>query len=182
MTEPDAGSTGPGPGPPHMGGRDPAVAWATWESGLADAVMSLADGEALTVTAGPRQARPVLVRAGFLRGFVPAKHEESVPWARLVRVEDHVRGTCVGAESFGGRFPFAPEEDEALVALGWRRPGPGNGTDYLRFWPDDVPQGPFLPRDEAERVAAMVTRTFRTVLSPPSEMDPSPPLPVVTPG
>ena len=35
----------------------------------------------------------------------------------------------------------------------------------MRFWPDDVPQGPFLPRDEAERAAAMVAATFRDVLA-----------------
>ena len=34
----------------------------------------------------------------------------------------------------------------------------------MRFLPDDVPQGPFIPRDEAERAAAMVAATFREVL------------------
>ena len=168
MTEPDAGHaclTPPSPlGGPH---EAPPVAWATWEADLVEAVTTLADGEALTVTGAAELERPVLLRRGFLRGFVPAKHDVLSPWVRLTRVEDHLRGTCVGDERFGGPFPFSPEEDEALVDLGWRRPGDGDGTDYLRYWPDDVPQAPFLPRQEAERAAAVVARTFREVLTPP---------------
>ena len=141
--------------------------WAGWEADLAQVVTTLADGEALTITSTRAESRPVLVRKGFLRGFVPAKHEEVEPWVRLARLEDHVRGTCVGSVALRGPFPFSPEEDEALVDIGWRRPGAGDGTDYLRFWPDDVAQGPFLPPEEAQRVAAMVGRTFREVLTRP---------------
>ena len=72
---------------------------------------------------------------------------------RLVRAEDFLRGHCVGAELIGAHFPMSPDEDAALVALGWHHPTPADGEDYVRFWPDDVPQGPFLPRDEAERAA-----------------------------
>ena len=166
MTEPDAGNTGPSPRPPDRDERQEAATWDTWEADLARVVTTLADGEALTITSTRAHSRPVLVRKGFLRGFVPAKHEEVEPWVRLVRLEDHVRGTCVGSEGSGGRFPFSPEEDAALVDIGWRRPGAGDGTDYLRFWPDDVAQGPFLPIEEAQRVGAMVGRTFREVLAP----------------
>ena len=166
MTEPDAGNAGPSPRPPHRAVGEQAATWAGWEADLAETVMTLADGEALTITSTRAESRPVLVRKGFLRGFVPAKHEEVEPWVRLARLEDHVRGTCVGSAGFGGRFPFSPEEDESLVDIGWRRPGAGDGTDYLRFWPDDVAQGPFLPLEEAQRVGAMVGRTFREVLAP----------------
>ena len=84
---------------------------------------------------------------------------------RLVRAEDFLRGHCVGAELIGAHFPMSPDEDAALVALGWHHPTPTDGDDYVRFWPDDVPLGPFLPRDEAERAAAMVAATFRDVLA-----------------
>ena len=154
MTEPDAGNAGPSLPPPHRdGGGEQSTTWAGWEADLARAVTTLADGEALTITSGPDHARPVLLRKGLLRGFVPAKHEHVEPWVRLARLEDHVRGNCVGSEGIGGSFPFSPEEDEALVEIGWHRPGAGDGTDYLRFWPDDVAQGPFLPLEEAQRVA-----------------------------
>ena len=105
------------------------------------------------------------MRKARLGGFIPAKHEVVTPWVRLVRVEDFLRGHCVGAELIGAHFPMSPDEDAALVALGWHHPTPTDGEDYLRFWPDDVPQGPFLPRDEAERAAAMVAATFREVLA-----------------
>ena len=166
MTEPDAGNAGPNLPPPHHdGGGEQSTTWAGWEADLARAVTTLADGEALTITSGPDHARPVLLRKGLLRGFVPAKHEHVEPWVRLARLEDHVRGSCVGSEGIGGSFPFSPQEDEALVEIGWHRPGAGDGTDYLRFWPDDVAQGPFLPLEEAQRVAATVGRTLREVFA-----------------
>jgi len=158
---PDAGGPGAAAGPPSAGGDDP---WTRWAATLVEAVLGLADGEAVTLTAVDAAARPVLLRPARLGGFVPARHSLVAPWVRLARVEDHLRGHCVGAESFGGPFPLSPQEDAALLTLGWHHPGQGDGDDYVRFWPDDVPQGPFLPRDEAERVVVMVERTFREVL------------------
>lgn len=158
---PDAVGPGETVGAPPVGGRD---AWQAWATTLVETVRALADGAAVTVTAAPADARPVLLRRARLGGFVPARHDVVAPWVRLRRVEDHLRGACVGAEAFGGRFPFSPREDAALLALGWHHPGSSDGHDYVRFWPDDVPQGPFLARDEADRAVAMVAATFREVL------------------
>jgi type III secretion system-like peptide-binding chaperone len=143
-----------------------AGAWAAWSASLADAVQGLADRASLTVTAPSGSARPVRLRRARLGGFVPARHQLVAPWVRLVRVEDFLRGHCVGAELIGAHFPLSPDEDAALRTLGWHHPTPTDGEDYVRFWPDDVPQGPFLPRAEAERAAAMVAATFREVLAP----------------
>lgn len=142
-----------------------AAAWQAWSANLADAVVRLAPGESLTVVGPPGSQRPIRLRKARLRGFVPAKHEVCTPWVRLVRVEDFLRGSCVGAELFGAHFPLSPHEDAALLALGWHHPTPTDGDDYLRFWPDDVPQSPFLPPAEAERAAAMVAATFAEVLA-----------------
>jgi hypothetical protein len=150
---------------PPRGTTPDAGAWAAWSATLADAVTGLADRAALTVTGSPGSARPVRLRKARLGGFIPARHEVVAPWVRLVRVEDFLRGHCVGAELIGAHFPLSPDEDAALVALGWHHPTPLDGEDYLRFWPDDVPQGPFLPRAEAERAAVMVAATFREVLA-----------------
>lgn len=142
-----------------------AGAWAAWSAHLADALQGLAERGSVTVTAPSGSARPVRLRKARLGGFIPAKHEVVIPWVRLVRVEDFLRGHCVGAELIGAHFPLSPDEDAALLALGWHHPTPTDGEDYLRFWPDDVPQAPFLPRPEAERAAAMVAATFREVLA-----------------
>ncbi len=142
-----------------------AVAWAAWAARLADEVTALGPDASVTVTGPEASARPVRLRKARLGGFIPAKHEVVTPWVRLVRAEDFLRGHCVGAEVMGAHFPMSPDEDTALLALGWHHPAPTDGEDYVRFWPDDVPLGPFLPRDEAERAAAMVAATFRDVLS-----------------
>ena len=159
---PDAVSPGEPSGAPSAGDRD---AWQAWAAALEETVLALAVDASVTVAAAPSDARPVLLRRARLGGFLPARHDVVAPWVRLRRVEDHLRGTCVGAEAFGGPFPFGPQEDAALLALGWHRPGPGDGHDYVRFWPDDVPQGAFLARDEAQRAVAMVASTFREVLA-----------------
>ena len=167
MTDPTQrppGRPGEPAGPPSAGGPARDAAWRAWQAEVVAAVSALADGASLTLAAAEADARPVLLRKAHLGGFIPAKHEVVAPWVRLVRVEDHLRGHCVGAEAFGGPFPFSPDEDAALLALGWHHPGHGDGDDYVRFFPDDVPQGPFIPRDEAERAAAMVAATFREVL------------------
>jgi hypothetical protein len=153
------------------------VAWAAWTAHLANALTGLADRASVTVTGPEESARPVRLRKARLRGFIPAKHEIATPWVRLERVEDFLRGHCVGSELIGAHFPMSPDEDASLVALGWHRPTPADGKDYLRFWPDDVPQGPYLPHEEAERAAAMVATTFREVLAPDA-----PGLPGVEPG
>jgi T3SS (YopN, CesT) and YbjN peptide-binding chaperone 3 len=149
-----------------------AGAWPGWIERLVDMVAGLADGGSLTVTAAPEGARPVRLRKARLGGFIPAKHESVRPWVRLARAEDHLRGFCVGAEALGGSFPLSPEEHEALLRLGWHAPTAGEGRDYIRFWPDDVPQGPYLPRADAERAASMVAATFREVLTPGAEPPP----------
>lgn len=143
-----------------------AGAWSQWVAHLVELLLALDDGASLAVVAGPDSARPVRLRKARLGGFIPAKHEAVSPWVRLVRAEDHLRGFCVGAEALGGSFPLSPEEDAALGALGWHPPTVGDRRDYIRFWPDDVPQGPYLPRADAERAATMVAATFREVLAP----------------
>ncbi len=152
---------------PGSGSDEPdAGAWAQWTTHLIDVLLALADGESVTVTAPTAGARPARLRRARLRGFIPAKHESVTPWVRLQRAEHHLRGFCIGSQVVGGTFPLAPEEDAALRALGWHHPPKTEGTDYIRFWPDDVPQGPFLPRGDAERAAEMVGSTFREVLAP----------------
>ena len=67
--------------------------------------------------------------------------------------------------------PYVPKLADKLAddvfqthAVGYRRP-------------DDVPQGPYLPHEEAARAAAMVATTFREVLAPDAAS-----LPGVEPG
>ncbi|WP_392544947.1 TY-Chap domain-containing protein [Oryzobacter telluris] len=163
------------PAPDHA-----SADWASWSRDLEQALLGLGDGESLTVTAPGSASRPSLLRKARLRGFVPAKHEQVAPWVRLTRREEHLRGFCIGSQASGGRFPLSDAERAALTDLGWHEPHQFEGEHLVRWWPDDVPNGPFLPDDDLRRAVAMVVATFRGVLAPPTEDHPAPALPTVT--
>lgn len=165
------------PVPPDHAGR----ALADWVAALATAVTALPDDGALLVTAPGHAARPAVLRRPRLGGVVPGRYLRTAPWVRLERVEDHLRGRCVGGAEVSGTFPLSPEEDAALLGLGWHHPSVGDGEGYVHFWPDDVPSGPFLPVADARRAASMVAETFRLVLDPPRPGGAASPLPAVAP-
>ncbi len=140
-------------------------AWQAWESALVDAVLALPDGGSLTISPAAEHARPGRPRGTRVRFLVSARRRPVLPAVRLVRVEDHLRGHWAGAERYGGPFPWTRDEEDAITALGWHRPTVADGDDFIRFWPDDVPQGPYLPLEDARRAAAAVAQTFREVLA-----------------
>lgn len=150
-----------------MSSTDPAAApsWQAWESALTDAVLALPDGASLTVTPGEEHARKGRPRGARVRFLVSTRRRPVLPGVRLVRVEDHLRGHFAGAERWGGPFPWSREEEDAIIVLGWHRPTVADGDDFIRFWPDDVPQGPYLPLEDARRAAAAVALTFAEVLA-----------------
>lgn len=141
--------------------------WAAWQDALLDAVLRLRDGESLTLTADAEHERTPRAAGGRLRVLLPQRARPLAPTLRLVRVEDHLRGHWSGSRECGGDFPWEEAEVEQIVRLGWHRPGQGDGTDFVRFWPDDVPQGPYLPYEDALRAAEAATSTFRTLLGDP---------------
>ncbi|QKE85455.1 hypothetical protein [Arthrobacter sp. NEB 688] len=155
--------------------------WSTWEDALVVAVRGLADGASLTVTAPPGHER--MARSGSrLRWLLGGGRRPVAPFVRLVRAEDHLRGHWVGSPRAGGSFPWTREEEERLLADGWHVPTATDGKDFVRFWPDDVPSGPFLPEGDARRAAAAVGASFRDVLGvTPDGGSPASGLPAVRP-
>lgn len=139
--------------------------WSAWEDALVEAVRALPD-EGSVVVAAPREharnARPP--GAGRLSRILGGRKRPVVPSVRLVRVEEHLRGHWVGAERLGGPFPWTREEIDAILAAGWHRPSAGDGDDFVRFWPDDVPRHPYLPEADARTAAGALAATFRDVL------------------
>ncbi len=140
--------------------------WDEFESMLVEAVQALDDGGSVVVEGPDWSARPA--REERRVPLLPPKRVLTRPWVRLTRMEDLLRGLCVGPEAFGSGFPWTPEEHAALLDLGWH-PSVADGRHYVRFWPDDIPQGPFLPADDAARAAAAVAVAFREVMAPPLE-------------
>lgn len=164
MTDDTAGAPGPD-----------APSWAAWQELLVTAALGLGDGESVTVEAPQHAAR--MAKVPRRMPLMPHKRVLTRPWIRLTRSEDLLRGQLVGAEVFGGAFPWTADEHAALVDLGWHA-SLADGPDYVRFWPDDVPQGPYLPRADAERAAAAVTTALLEVVGPPRP-DADDPLPAI---
>ena len=155
--------------------------WAQWRVELARAVRGLDDGEAVLVEAPDRSARDARVPR---RVLLPARRVRTRPWVRLARMDDLLRGSCPGAVAIGGTFPWTPDEHADLLRSGWHL-SHADGTDYVRFWPDDVPQGPFLPQDDADRAVVAVVRTVTEVFDPQARAEGetgSPTLPTISPG
>lgn len=130
-----------------------AASWAGPTARLEELLAGLPDGAGILVDAGPARVRPYRIRVSPLRRLVlGGRFRDVSPWVRLTRAEDHVRATCVRMADGDDGFPMSPEEMAGVLALGWHEPGPLDGGDFVRFWPDDVPNGPYLP--PADRRAA----------------------------
>ena len=75
----------------------------------------------------------------------PAHESVAAVGAAGARPRTTSRASAWAPSALGGSFPLSPEEDAALLALGWRRPDRREGTDYVRLWPDDVRPGSVPP-------------------------------------
>ena len=140
--------------------------WSLWSADLAARIRRLGDGQDVVVDV-PALARPHLTRKARLSGLIPAQYEDTAPWVRVRRDEDHAVAEMVGSESFGGEFLLSPQEEAAAEALGWRRPGSDLIIEriWTRWFPDDVTAAAYLPTSDVDAAADLVTRTLRDVLS-----------------
>lgn len=145
-------------------GADGPADWAAWSADLALRIRSLAPGDDVLVTM-PSVTRPHMLRQSRLFGIIPAHHDDTSPWVRVRRDEDHAVAELIGSENFGGDYLLSQEEEEQIDALGWRRPGHDLIEDrvWSRWFPDDVALQRYLSSSDADSVAALVTRTLREV-------------------
>jgi len=140
----------------------PDADWAAVADRLAHDVAQLADGSSLEVAAVGSE-RPAKL-PGLRRRLLGQQFVHIAPWVRLERVEDHLVARCVSDHREIG-FPLSPEEKVALSRLGWHAPGEADGPALLRWVPDDVPTGPYLPAADVARAVALGVGTLREVFS-----------------
>jgi hypothetical protein len=140
----------------------PDADWAAVADRLAHDVAQLADGSSLEVAAVGSE-RPARL-PGLRRRLLGQQFVHIAPWVRLERVEDHLVARCVSDHREIG-FPLSPEEKVALSRLGWHAPGEADGPALLRWVPDDVPTGPYLPAADVARAVALGVGTLREVFS-----------------
>lgn len=143
-----------------------SVSWEGLHADLVARLLALSDGAVLLVRGPESSARPVpATDVGLLKKLLAPAYVDQPPWVRLQRDEDHLRGWCVGPGERGRGFPLSGDELGAITALGWHRPGPLEGFDFLRWWPDDVAVAAYLPRSEGEAAADLALRTLREVFT-----------------
>lgn len=142
--------------------------WAAVADHLSQQLQLLADGASVTVRAPEQLARPAK-KSGLKRRLLGTTYQDTPPWIRLERIEDHLVGRCVNDHKDLG-FPLSPDEKAALLALGWHEPTLGDGPELHRWFPDDVPSAAYLPLTDATAAAALTLRSLREVFAVP---DPS---------
>lgn len=138
--------------------------WTAWSADLLVRIRGLAVGEELVISM-PSVTRPHLIRQSRIFGLIPANHEDTSPWVRVRRDEDHAVAELVGSENFGGEFLLSEDEEAQIDALGWRRPAhdPIEARTWTRWFPDDVADTAYLSASDARAAAELVTRTLRDV-------------------
>lgn len=118
--------------------------WSRFAADLERGIIALSDGQALTLTVRSSARRAVTRKKSFY-GLIPAKVSDIDPFIRLTRSEDHLRGACIGSPRTGGLFPYTDEEHDRLTELGWRATTRDETAHFVRWWPDDVTEEPYLP-------------------------------------
>ena len=138
--------------------------WAAWSADLALRIRTLAPGDDIVVSV-PSLTRPHTLRQSRLFGLIPAHHDDTSPWARVRRDEDHAVAELIGSENFGGDYLLSEDEEARVDALGWRRPGHDLIEDRIwsRWFPDDVTEASYLPAAQAQAAADLVMRTLRDI-------------------
>ncbi|EAP99819.1 hypothetical protein JNB_06609 [Janibacter sp. HTCC2649] len=138
--------------------------WAAWSASLAARIRSLGPEEDVLVSI-PGVTRPHMLRQSRIFGLIPASMEDTSPWVRIRRDEEHAVAELIGSENFGGDYLLATEDEDRIDALGWRRPGndPIEARIWSRWFPDDVPASAYLSLSDARAAADLVTRTLREV-------------------
>lgn len=141
--------------------------WSAWSAELAIRIRTLAPGDEVVISI-PSVTRPHLIRRSRIFGIVPANHDDTSPWARVRRDEDHAVAEVIGSENFGGDYLLSKDEEGQIDALGWHRPGHDDIEDrvWSRWFPDDVAHTAYLSASDAKAAADLVTRTLREVFLP----------------
>ena len=152
------------------------MTWQLLESELAATLRDLPDEGFVIVEATRPAGREV--RRRRLWGLLPGTRATQQPYVQLLRVQDRLRGECVGSERTGGTFPLTDAEHQQILALGWVVPDrePFICPNYEREWPADdagpsaAEQGA-AEQGAAEQAAAIAVRILRDVFGCPRPED-----------
>lgn len=160
---PDLRSGGSAPG--DRGANSPgadAHAWADVTAAMEARVGSLADRNRVLLSAPADLARPCRPKVSLVKRLLGQRYVHQSPWVSITREEDHALARCVSDHEALG-FPLSALERDSLLELGWRVGGPTDGPELQRWFPDDIPNGPYLPGSQAAAAASLAVATLREV-------------------
>lgn len=155
--------------------------WQQWQESLAERFAHLNDDEFITVDVPPRVAGTVdagsPARRGFFSRLFGSRSEPEGIFLQARRIGQHLYVECVGAQLFGGHFPWTQPQHAELCEMGWRAPGKEPPPLYSRYFPDDSEAGGAAdsqdygqPEDMAAAAELFVT-TIRDVYQWPTTQD-----------
>ena len=98
------------------------MTWGERQQGLARDIRGLPDRGFVIVTPREPPGRRTIVRHRRLAGLIKEKRATKSPFAQFLRMENDLRGECVGSEAMGGWFCLTEDEHERILGLGCPRP------------------------------------------------------------
>ena len=136
-------------------------AWEDFRASLAEDLAQLPEGASLVLRA-PEPAAPRATRRRFWR-----PEQQPASYVQFLSNPPVLMGECSAPRSRGGSADLTPEQEAAVLALGWREPGEvpeyrsAQEPNYWRDWTDE-------PRrhDAASELAVATLRGPLAVPSP----------------
>ena len=145
------------------------MTWDDVQQSLARDLSGLPDRGFVIVTPTEPPGRPAIVRHRRLAGLITEKRVTASPFVQFLRMENDLRGECVGSEIMGGPFPLTDDEHERVLGLGWVLPWREgfSAENYEREWLGEGPPPSYLSETTAGGVATLAVRTMREVFGCP---------------
>ena len=139
------------------------------QQSLARDLRGLPDRGFVIVTSTEPHGRSAIVRRCRLAGLITQKRAMASPFVQFLRMDNDLRGECVGSEVMGGPFPLTDEERERVLDLGWVTSLSAGSLagNYEHDWRGEGTPPSYLSAATAQDVAALAVRTVREVFGCP---------------
>lgn len=145
------------------------MTWDDTQESLARSLRELPDRGFVVLKPTEPPGRLAIVHHRRLAGLITERRATASPFVQFLRMENDLRGECVGSEGMGGPFPLTDEEHERDLGLGWVVPSHEGffSENYECDWRGEGPPPSYLSAATAGDAAGLGVRTIRQVFGCP---------------